>query len=225
MKRKDKEIIETENTLKQKFDEIKLRDFSEVWEKLKDKVDLPTENTLAKKKSKLWIYLSAAAAACVILFCAVALPLLLRDPQYDIVYFDDDLFLEHVEGELFFESISDNVVDLSKYIGSGFIIKTTQEGVVKGGLVLLVDDPAACNITINLEYYDDDVQLTGKNKFEYDKTATVNGAVIKYKLTDSFPEYSIYSYAIEANFNSINYFITCTCSFEDPTQFFSEFFS
>ncbi len=214
------EKFDVEKELKKAVNEIEVRDFSKVWEEIKDGIKIPNET---KKKRSRWIYALASVAACLIIFCAVGLPLLLRNNE--IVYFDDDLIVVDVEEVEFWKEINSsnlNIVNLNRYNSEGVVyLLQTEKGVIKGGKISFFNDENNPVYLIGLKFNDDKVQES--DEIEYNEIYSVNGANIEYKFL--FEQDLTWNYIAKANYNGVNYYMEIMALSEDITPFFDEFFN
>lgn len=225
----DKEI---EKKLKEGANNIEVRDFSLVWNDIKDKI------APRKKKHSLWLPI-AASVASIVAVCSVIIPTAIKTNDNPItnenqgsgspeqVYFLDELLLVETTSEDFLNqltSASIDIIDISKYvISSSYLFKTAEQN-IKGGRVELTDDLDLATFYLTVDFYDKSVKVDELLNKQYDFNYSINNAIIQYSIKESYPEDGIYIYDIKANYNSVNYFMEYTCFTEDVKPFFNEFF-
>lgn len=221
------DIKETEKMLEKSANDVKMRDFSEVWQDIKGDIEVPK-----KQKNKIWSkkYFPAILAACFALIFAIGLPIFLLNPPEtpEIIYYSDKLVSVDVDETTFFTGLSNaNIthVDFFNYEGSTFVLYKTDDNLVKGGSVDLYDNMSTPTEIIKLKFYDASVNLdSGETEKVYEATYTKTNLTVSYNLKESFPEYNVYIYDIMASYNKVNYIIDYTCCLSDPTVFFDSFF-
>ncbi len=213
---------DVEKKLIEKANEVKMRDFEDIWQEIKGEVAVEVQPK--KNKNRKWLYSLASLAACLILFCCVGIPLLLNNQNNDIVYFDNELTKTNVEKLEFFEQIENTkmkVVSLKRYNGEGFYIYKTSKGVVKGGNIEFVAELNSQVYLVGLKFYSLDVKE--KEEISYPtKYNTPSGASLQYTVTDIGGAYNCDA---KGTFNSVNYYFTITATSETVTPFFDEFFT
>lgn len=217
---------ELEKKLEKSVEKIPVRDFSEVWEEIKDRVE-PTK----KNRFFRWTPVVATVAGLAVV-CSIVIPIVINQNQPENppkTYLESELLSEEVEIQEFLSQISSSeldLVNLSLYsLSSTYLLKTT-DSIVKGGQMELVDNLDSPTFYLNIIFYHKTVQVNETQKIEYEVDyTTTNGAVTEYRLKDSYPEYQIYVYDIKANYNSVNYYMEYTCSTEDITPFLNSFFN
>ena len=218
----DKEI---EKLLQDSADNIPTRDFSEIWDNIKDVIEKeqpPKKAPAITFKRLLPIILSA----CLVLCCAIGIPVYLHyvNLPTEIIYYEDELGEDPVSQTEFLYGLSEtNVefIDFSKYSLSECVLyKTTDKEEVKGGKVDVADNSS---FIAKLKFYHKSVKLDQADVTYDNNYTTTGGVVTEYKLASS--ESGIYVYKIKANYKSVNYFIELTCFSQDITPFLNNFFS
>ena len=131
---------EVEKKIQESTDNIEVRDYSLIWNNIKDRVQ--PEKKRKKRRRLLPIAVSAACAAVV---CAVAVPIAVRylSPESETVYFDDELVTETMPLDELCEELTAagmEYADFSGYEVMGSMLLKTGDFKVKGGLVELTDD-------------------------------------------------------------------------------------
>ncbi len=211
---------------KDEIDSIELREFSEVWDEIKDRIeDLKVENQkLAQKRARRFrISLASSIVACIILICAISTPLMLNNQGSPIIYYSDSLTYEGVSETDFYENINSsvNIIELNRYKGEVFGLYKTDDGEVKGGRIEFFNDLENPMYYLLLKFVSDDVLENDENV--YDLSYLANGVNIQYKLKTA--ENSSWTYIAKANYNSVNYIMEIMSAIEDVTPFFNEFFN
>lgn len=220
------DIKETEKKLEQSANDIKMRDFSEVWQDIKGEIEVPQ-----KTQKKAWSkrYFPAILAACFMLIIAIALPIYLLNPPKisEEIYFQDKLSMVNVDETTFFTELSNakvTHVSFSAYVVNGCALYKTEDGKTKGGFVDMCDDANSPTEILKMKFYDGSVQIDDEFGKNYDKSYSKEGLTVSYKLKDSYPDYSVYIYDIKASYNEVNYLIEYTGSASNPDTFFESFF-
>ena len=220
------DLKETEKILEQSAKDIKMRDFSEVWQNIKGEIEIEQ-----KQRKKVWAkrYFPAILAACLVLVFAIALPIYLHNiPEVpEVVYYADKLVMTKVDEATFFEELSKgkvNHVSFSNYKLKDCSLYQTEQGEAKGGYVDLCDDVNSPTEIIKLNFYDVSVQLEDESEKVYDLSYSKDNLSVLYKIKNSYPEYNIYIYDIKASYNKVNYLIEYTGNVADPIVFFESFF-
>ncbi len=218
---------EFDSKLKEETQKIELRDFSQVWSEIQDRIEEPQveqEKPVKTRIKRFWATLMSGVAACLILVCAVCIPLMLNKPDDPMVFYVDELTQTAVSENQFYSDITSSgiaVVDLTRYTGQGFRIIKTSDNFIKGGKIEFFKEVNTSAYLIDLKFYSNDV-VVSEDTIVYDLTYTVNGATIEYTLTSDDGGFWIYD--VKANYNSVNYFMNITALNQDVTLFFNEFF-
>ena len=220
------DLKETEKILEQSAKDIKMRDFSEVWQNIKGEIEVEQ-----KQRKKLWAkrYFPAILAACLVLVFAIALPIYLHNiPKVpEKVFFRDNLVMTKVDETTFFTELSNGKVthvSFSKYKIKDCSLYQTEQGETKGGYVDLCDDVNLPTEIIKLNFYDVSVQLEDESEKVYNSTYNKNGLTALYNVGDCYPEYNVYVYEMFVTYNKVNYIIDYMGNAADPIVFFESFF-
>ena len=163
------DLKETEKILEQSAKDIKMRDFSEVWQIIKGEIEVEQ-----KQRKKVWAkrYFPAILAACLVLVFAIALPIYLHNiPKApEEIYFQDSLISIEVNETTFFEELAKgkvNHVSFSNYQTNDCTLYKTEQGEIKGGYVDLCDDVNSQTEVIKIKFYDESVQLEDESEKVY----------------------------------------------------------
>lgn len=220
------DLKETEKILEQSAKDIKMRDFSEVWQNIKGEIEVEQ-----KQRKKVWAkrYFPAILAACLVLVFAIALPIYLHNiPEVpEVVYYSDKLISADVEESIFFDELKKgkvNHVSFSLYKTNDCVLYKTEENKAKGGYVDLYDNLTSPTEILKIKFYDESVQIEDEYEKVYDLSYSKGNLSVLYKVKSSYPEYNIYIYDIKASYNKVNYLIEYTGNAADPTVFFESFF-
>lgn len=214
-----------EQELKKRAENIEVKDFSVIWENIKDREPVVYRE---RKPISRWLPV-IASASCIALVCVVAIPVVLSLNQPDappMDYFSKQLISETLAVNEIYEQLDEakiDCVDLTRFNGTTGLILKTEQHIVKGALIELTDDLNNPTFYLSLRLYSDDVKVTDV-VVVYDFSYSVNGATIEYRVKEAYPEDSVYIYDIQANYNAVNYYIEYTCFTEDITPFLNEFF-
>ncbi len=217
-------IKETEKLLEESANNVKMRDFSEVWQEIKEDVQVVPKKPWSKK------YFPTILAACLAFIFAIALPIyFLNTPEVpEEIYYFDKLVSVEVDELTFFSDLSKaNVTHVSfeEYMASGFTLYQTDNNIIKGGLIDLYDNIDAPTVIVKLNFYDESVKIDSiLSEKVYSETYSKDGLSVSYNVGECHPEYNIYSYDIFATFNKVNYIIDYMGTASNPIDFFDSFF-
>ena len=216
----DKEV---EKKIQESADNIEVRDYSLIWNNIKDRVQPEKRN---KRRRLLPIVVSAA---CVALVCAVAVPVAVNywGSEPETVYFYDELITETMPLDELCEELSAagiEYADFSGYEVMGSMLFKTGDFKVKGGLVELTDDSENPTFFLSLRLYDEDVIVEFVPEIVYDSRYVANGTEVEYTIQEATSD-GVYVYNIHANYRGANYYMEYTCFTEDITPFLDAFFS
>ena len=220
---KDKEL---EKELENSIDNIEVRDFSLVWDDIKDKVK-PKKHT---RRSLIMRWGTVAASFfCLLMACSIILPIVIKQntKESDVTYFMEQLGAVSVEEKQFYEELNKEDikhVDFSRYVGNFYVLLQTEDYKTKGGSIELSDDLENPTFLLTLQFYDDRVKGESIASPEFNLNYEVNGGIIYYRIKESYPEESWYIYELRANYNSVNYYMEYMCFTEDIKPFLDEFF-
>lgn len=220
---KDKEL---EKELENSIDNIEVRDFSLVWDDIKDKVK-PKKHT---RRSLIMRWGTVAASFfCLLMACSIILPIVIKQntKESDVTYFMEQLGAVSVEEKQFYEELNKEDikhVDFSRYVGNFYVLLQTEDYKTKGGSIELSDDLENPTFLLTLQFYDDRVKGEPIASPEFNLNYEVNGGIIYYRIKESYPEESWYIYELRANYNSVNYYMEYMCFTEDIKPFLDEFF-
>lgn len=216
----DKEV---EKKIQESADNIEVRDYSLIWNNIKDRVQPEKRN---KRRRLLPIVVSAA---CVALVCAVAVPVAVNywGSEPETVYFYDELITETMPLDELCEELSAagiEYADFSGYEVMGSMLLKTGDFKVKGGLVELTDDSENPTFFLSLRLYDEDVIVRFVPEIVYDSRHVANGTEVEYTIQEATSD-GVYVYNIRANYRGADYYMEYTCFTEDITPFLDAFFS
>lgn len=219
---KDKDI---EKQIKESVDNIEIRDFSLVWDDIKDRIK-PNKQYVKRKRFTRWV---AAVASFIFLIigCSIVLPIVINQESQEPVYFMEQLGAVTVEESEFYETLTRekiNHIDFSGYIQSNYSLLQTENNITKGGAIELSDDIDEPTFLISIRFYDDGVKGFELNSPKFDLHYQVEGAIVYYRVIEAYPEESWYVYELRANYNAVNYCIEYTCFTEDIKPFLNDFF-
>ena len=217
----DKEL---EELLQQEADQVKLRDFSQVWEEIKGEIESPTK---PKKKFSWKKKFSIILASATVLVCAVLAPFVIKSltPQEE-VYFVDGLQTQIVTSQEMLEGLSQaqiTHVDLKDYVLSDTKLYVTEDLQVKGAEMTFMDDESNPTFFAIMKMCDDSVNVNSDNNIVYDNTIKVNSADVKYKLKQESS--GLYDYSVYATCNGVQYVIEYTGVGNNLDDFLNKFFA
>ena len=216
----DKEL---EELLQQEADQIKLRDFSQVWEEIKGEIEPPTK---PKKKFSWKKKFSIILASAMVLVCAVLAPFVINGltPQEE-VYFVDGLQTQIVTTQEMLEGLSQAQiahVNLKDYVLSDTKLYVTEDLQVKGAEITFMDDENNPNFFAVMKLCVNNVDLD-VNLDNYNNSKKVNSADVKYKFKQESS--GLYDYSIYATCNGVQYVIEYTGVGNNLDDFLNKFFA
>ena len=219
---------EIEQLLKEKADEIEIRDFESVWGEVKDKI------VVKKKQRRKWKWISVAASFVgVIIAGMLILPNILpnqpdNSEEPEIIFYAEQLRSVAVGENEFYENFNAaniNCIDVSNYDVLNHALLYAENQEVKGGILDFCDNEETPSYFVILHVYDKNVQLSENIYHDYTLSLeTSNGAKIQYKLDAYSEEDGLYVYRAKAVFNSTSYLVEYNTFENNPTQFFEELF-
>ncbi len=210
-----------EKQLKKAVRQTKMKDFSQVWQEIEGEIEPAV--AVPKKRPRKWIYSLASLATCVILFCSIGLPLILKNRPSDMVFFADELVYEDANKIDFFEKIGEaniSIIELGSFSGEGYRLLKTNKNKVKGGTFMFFDNGSSPRFWVELKFTTTDVKE--KEEIEYNENYSTNGVDVQYKYLDNLN--STWHYTAKATYNSVIYYFEISALTQDVTPFFNEFF-
>ena len=220
---------EIEQLLNEKAEEIEIRDFTSVWQDIKDKV------VVEKKQHGKWKWASLAASFVAVITAGVLiLPNVLPDQpdnseEQEIIFLSEQLSsIAVTENEFYekFNAASINCIDVSNYDVLNHALLYTENQEVKGGVLDFCDDEENPSWFVILHVYDKNVQFPKNLYNDYTLSLeTSSGASVQYKLDTYSEEDGLYVYRAKATFNSTSYLVEYSTFENNPTQFFEELFT
>ncbi len=214
---------ELEKILQEKADNTKMRDFSQVWDEIKDEIK-PKE----KEKKLFWkkkFFLTFAPALLVI--CIALSPLLFQKPTPppEEVFYFDELIVSTVTAEETLEGLSlasITHVDLSKYVLTGTSLFCAEDGVAKGARLTFYNE-STMSFFAEMKLYDKSVELNLDIENLYDTNCKVNFAEVYYKFKSA--ESGFYEYSVYAIYNNVKYVIEYSGASDNLMEFLTNFFA
>ncbi len=211
----DKEL---EKILQEKAEKTEIREFSQVWDEIKDEVVFEKSKKTNIFKNRFFLTFAPAILA----ICIVLTPLFFNlTPPQEKIYLNDELILTPVsDKEMFDGLLNANIVhvDLSEYIIVETNVYHTDEMEVKGAFLSFYQE----TFFAKMELYDKNVELK-INKNLYDTNCKVNSADVYYKFKSV--ESGYYEYSIYATYNNVKYVIEYFGVTDNVMEFLSEFFA
>jgi len=213
---------ELEKILQEKADKTEMRDFSLVWDDIKDEI-LPKE----KEKKSIWkkkFFLIFAPTLLVICIAISSLFFFRPTPPTDKIYFDDELIKNSATLNDAMSGLSNaNIshVDLNRFGFSGTYLYYTDKMEVKGGYFEFYNENPT-TFFAKMKLYDKSVELNLDIENLYDTNCQVNSADVYYKfksVNGGFYEYSVY-----ATFNKVQYLIEYSGVTDNLMEFLTDFF-
>ena len=218
----DKEL---ERILQEKADNVKVRNFSEVWQEIKGEIE--GEKVIPTKTKKLgWKrWLSLLLASCTIMVAIILAPFLLKEPKPapEEIFYTDELSKQIVSVDELFDGLSQsNIthVDFSNYTVYDSILCLSEDNEIKGAEIKLYCDTGISFFAL-MQLYTTDVELNIEAEKDYDESYISNSLRAYYSLKDSSAEYI---YDIYAVCNGVQYVIEYTGLSDNITEFLETFF-
>lgn len=237
-----------EKLLKESAEGVKIKDFSERWEKLKGRMDSAQESALeettsetvlatsangnlSQNSTKKKFIISLSAVFLLIIIClAIVLPITLRandspiDPPIDPPKFLElhELKNDGVLENEFYDKIAETdlkIVDIKNLEASNFTLLYTDENKLVGGSFEIIDENDGFYSSI--VFYDSTVTSYFDVGADY-KTYATNGVSIKYSSELTEDCYAIKAKAVK---NDLNYNFDCLAMDENIENFFDKLFS
>lgn len=215
----DKEL---EKVLQEKADNVKMRDFSEVWDEIKD--EIVTQKKEKKSIFKNKFFLIFAPALLVICIALTPLFFLKPTPPPEEVFFTDELLVNTVTTDELLDGLSlANVthVDLSDYVFTETYLYNTEEGVVKGAKLTFYNE-SPTTFLAKMRFYDKSVDLNLDLEV-YESNIQVNSADVFYKFKSNSSGF--YDYEVYATYNNVKYVIEYSGVTDNLMEFLTEFFA
>ncbi len=226
-----------EKRIEESIEKIKVRDFSLVWDDIKETVSPP------KRKPALnWRFLATAVAIFVVI-CSVVVPLSIKyfsggesvlqsdNSNYSTgeeqVYFVDELVISNVDGDKFSNSLEKagiNIVDIDANVVIGSLLFKTSNQKVKGGQIEVTDDLDNPSFVLFVKVYDKSVKQNDLIQVDYNLTHYVDSVKIQYRIKEYYPEDGVFVYDIKTYFNDVYYYLEYTTYSENITEFLNDFF-
>ncbi len=220
----DKEL---ERILQEKADNVKMRDFSEVWQEIKG--DIEGEKVAPTKTKKVgWKkWLSLSLASCAIIVAIVLAPFLIKEPKIapEEIFFTDELSKQIVSVDEMFEGLSQaniNHVDFTNYTVYDSILCFSENNDIKGAEIKLYSETPICFFA-EMYIYDNDVELNVDVEKDYDASCKVNATSAYYKFKQE--KDGLFYYDIFAVHNTVQYVIEYTGNSNNLMDFLNDFFS
>ena len=213
----DKEL---EKFLQEKADQTKIRDFSEVWNEIKDQIVEPKRKS--KRNFKKWLPMVLASAAVVV--CLIISPIVINSlkPAPEEVYYADGLITQNVMQVDMLDGLSQGSishVDFAKYTLDGCKLLITEDNIVKGANFVMYSEIAFATVKL----YDKTVDLKLELEKLYDSTCKINTANVHYKFKRE--NNGMFEYDVYAVHNNVQYVMQYTGLSNNLMEFLNNFFA
>lgn len=238
---------ELERKLQEAADQIQPRDFKEVWSGIGPQIKRK-KKAERRRVLRRWIP-AVTSAACVLVGCVFAMRAVYQnslqvetppeappastvtdppvsEPPMEEVYFADDLFfegdLQDDEFDRIIEQTDMQLIVLTDYCITQANICKTENGIVKGGVLELLNSADNPTCVMRLKFYDADVEVSENEEIVYDQQyTTTSGAVVEYVVEDLG---GARKYCVKTVYKDLQYFLEYTTVSDAGTQFFEELF-
>ena len=215
----DKEL---EKILQEKADNTKIREFSEVWEEIKDEI-------VPQKKEKKSIFRNKfflTFAPALLIICIALTPLIIKSlTPIEEVFYTDKLSIEMVTPDEAFEGLlRANIthVNLNEYsIVDAYLFYT--EGLEVKGAHFEFFNENPTTFLAKMKLYDKSVELNLDLDVLYDTNIQVNTADVYYKFKSNSSGF--YEYDVYATYNNVKYVIEYSGVTDNLMEFLNEFFA
>ncbi len=238
MKHNHSQYKEIEKIIKDSADKVQTRDFSEVWQSVRGKLQddvAPEESkrvSVPVKKNKFrWLpaCLAGFAAALVCIIVPIAVQNADKpNPTVPTYIREDQLVVEEVTYSAFLSSLEQaeiDHVDFSDYeISTCNLWYTSDTREIKGGTIGFTDNALDPSFFVALRLYTEDVKVEAENA-TFEHSATIAGEKVFFHLRSSEPDGGAYIYDVKANVNNVNYLINHTGYSENIEPFLLELFT
>ncbi len=216
----DKEL---EKILQEKADKIEMREFSEVWDKLKDKVAPEKKEKKSILKNKFFL----AFVPSLLAICIILTPFLFFKPTQpqEKIYLDDELTLVSVTKQEAFDGLLNaniNHVDLNDYIFYITSLCYTEKMEVKGAYFEFYNENPS-TFFAKMKLCDKSVDLNLDIEALYDTNCKVNSANVFYKFKSA--DSGFYEYSVYATHNKVKYLIEYSGMTDNLMEFLTDFFA
>lgn len=217
----DKEL---EKILQEKADNVKMRDFSEVWEEIKDEIVSQKKEKESIFKNKFFLIFAPA----LLVICIALTPLFFFKPTPmtpEKVYFTEDLIVSAVTADELLDGLSlANIahVDFSKYVLTDTYLYHTENIEVKGSKLTFYNE-STMSFFAEMKVYDKSVELNFDLDVLYDTNIQVNTADVYYKFKSKSSGF--YKYSVYATYNNVKYVIEYSGVTDNLMEFLNEFFA
>ena len=217
----DKEL---EKILQEKADNVKMRDFNDVWDEIKDEIASQKKEKKSFFKNRFFLIFAPA----LLVICIALTPLFFLKPTPippEKVYFTEDLIVSTVTVDKLLDGLSlANIthVGLSKYVLTETSLFCAEDGVAKGARLTFYDE-STMSFFAEMKLYDKSVELNLDLEKLYDTNIQVNSADVYYKFkskSSGFYEYSVY-----ATYNNVKYVIEYSGVTDNLMEFLNGFFA
>lgn len=214
----DKEL---EKILQEKADKIEMREFSEVWDRIKDKVAPEKKEKKSILKNKFFL----AFVPSLLAICIVLTPFLFFKPTPpEEVFYSDELTLTPVTKQEAFDGLLNANITHADLSGYTFFLTSlyhTEKMEVKGAYLEFYNENPATFIA-KMGLYDKSVDLK-INMALYDTNCKVNSANVFYKFKSA--DSGFYEYSVYATHNKVKYVIEYSGITDNLMEFLTDFFA
>lgn len=214
-----------EEILQEKAEQIKVRNFDEVWQDIKGEIEKEQTPQIKEKKLGWKKCLSLSLASCFILVAIILTPYLLKEPKpvpEELFYADKLSRYERSADDMLSGLSQANIlhVDFSDYEIIDCGIYLTEDNKVKGAEFTCVGINSF-NFFSKIILYSSDVKLNIETNKDYDIEHKTSSYKAYYKLKESGSEYVYDIYAVK---NGVQYVIEYTGISDNVVEFLNVFF-
>lgn len=215
---------EFEKRLQEEADNIKMRDFSEVWEEVEKMI-----KEKQRSKRRRMIMRGAAAASVVVVSLAIIVPVTLNKQESGRRYFAETLKKVSVNEDTFYSELAKAkipVADFSDFVVQVYRIWKTPKGETRGGEIEIYEDGLNVDMFASIRFYTSSVIMEESRFSDYNLSYEVNGGTMTYKLKDYVQDEvsEAYIYSAFGKCNNVAYIIEYTSIKDDLLDFFDSLF-
>ncbi len=215
-----------EEILQEKAEQIKVRNFDEVWQDIKGEIEKEQTPQIKEKKLGWKKWLSLSLASCFILVAIILTPYLLKEPKpvpEELFYADKLSRYERSADDMLSGLSQANIlhVDFSDYEIIDCGIYLTEDNKVKGAEINLYEQTELLFFGL-IKLYSNDVKLNIDIEKDYDTEYKTTNYNAHYKFNRE--ENNMFYYDIYAVKNGVQYVIEYTGISDNVVEFLNVFF-
>lgn len=195
---------EVEKKLKQSAKKIKSREFSSVWDEIKDQIEEPQEIQKTRKFPQ-WA-VAIASVLSFVLVCTIVISIIITNKRY---VFSELIVYTVAEDEFCREMDKSgiSVVDFSGYFNKSFVLYKTKHGKVKGGEATFANAEKFKDYFLSIKFLSQKVDYTEHDGYEYINSIAVGGYAFYQTQENYILDEDAYISYLKGEYNGANCFI------------------